>query len=197
MILEAFKKREKDGKLCNYYSVKCDICNEIYDASKRNYENRNARAILYDCFYCKNCNGLKEATGKLPYKNSPMHNSFAGAKQRCNYKNHIGYANYGGRGIKFMWDNYDKFFEDMHSTWFIGATIERIDSDGNYEKDNCKWATRKEQGRNKRCNIHTENDVTRIRELYESGTNTQVELAIMFNDSQGNISNIITRRKWQ
>lgn len=79
-------------------------------------------------------------------------------KTRCNNPNADNYHNYGGRGISVCsrWDNFHAFLEDMGNS--NGMTIERIDHDGDYTPDNCKWATRKEQGNNKRNNRNLEMD---------------------------------------
>ena len=129
-------------------------------------------------------------------KGTPIHNSYSGAKQRCNYQSHILYANYGGRGIKFMWTSFEEFYSDMAPTHFEGATLDRIDVDGPYSKENCRWVTIEQQLRNTRRNIHTEESVAEIRRQYAAGV-TQIELAKRFGDSQGNISNIIKGRTWK
>lgn len=137
-----------------------------------------------------------EFGNKLKLKGTPIHNTYAGAKQRCRYSSHRNYSNYGGRGIKFEWNSFSEFYYDMMPTWFEGAELDRIDNDGNYNKDNCRWVTRAENARNKTDTIHTYNDIVSIRKLYKSGKFTQCQLAEMFNDSQGNISNIITNKTW-
>jgi hypothetical protein len=77
-------------------------------------------------------------------------------RYRCLNKRCCEYHNYGGRGIKICdrWiNNYDNFYEDMHDTYKEGISLDRIDVDGDYSPDNCKWSTCSEQSRNKRNTI--------------------------------------------
>ena len=79
-------------------------------------------------------------------------NVWANIKQRCFNNKHPSYPRYGGRGIT-MYEPWIHNFKAFHQ--YIGdkpspeLSIERIDNDGNYEPGNIKWATRKEQNRNK------------------------------------------------
>ncbi len=77
--------------------------------------------------------------------------SYFAMKQRCYDPNFIGFHNYGGRGISVCsrWHSFDNFLADMGPRP-EGMSIERKDTDGNYEPDNCKWATASEQSRNTR-----------------------------------------------
>lgn len=89
-----------------------------------------------------------------------MYNTYYNMKQRCYNPKSNRYKIYGGRGIKICdeWLNdKDKFFN-----WCISSgikkelSIDRIDVDGDYCPENCRWATNKEQVNNMRCNVKLE-----------------------------------------
>lgn len=91
---------------------------------------------------------------KHGYKGTQTYKSWQDMKSRCCDPNRREYKHYGGRGIEVcgQWRNdFIKFLHDMGEKP-QDLTLERVDNNGNYEPLNCKWATRKEQGRNQRTN---------------------------------------------
>jgi len=86
---------------------------------------------------------------------------------RCRYKTHKSYKNYGGRGIIICdrWLSFEKFYADMGECP-DGYSIERLDVNGNYEPNNCKWIPLKDQQKNKRN--------SKARKVYASAPNNGV-----------------------
>lgn len=90
-----------------------------------------------------------------------LYGVWAGMMQRCFYKNHSSYRLYGGRGITVCdeWRNYEAFrswafaegYDENHDS--LSCTLDRIDVNGNYCPDNCRWVSRKVQSRNTTRNV--------------------------------------------
>jgi hypothetical protein len=82
---------------------------------------------------------------------TPTYITWMSMLQRCEYPRHKSYTDYGGRGIRVCdrWHVFENFLADMgeHPD---GTTIDRKNPDGNYELENCRWATPLEQRHNRR-----------------------------------------------
>jgi hypothetical protein len=83
------------------------------------------------------------------HRKSRTYNSWAAMKERCLNPHNSKYSEYGGRGISVCerWMQFKNFLQDMGKRP-RGKTLDRIDPDGGYSPDNCRWSTAKQQ----RCN---------------------------------------------
>ena len=116
------------------------------------------KVFLDSCACSENRNKSRQRNTTHSLSKTRIYNIFKGMKYRCNGKNCPAYPNYGGRGIRVEWTSFEDFYKDMNNDYEEhvkrygekNTSINRVDNDGNYSKENCKWARRQLQSWNRR-----------------------------------------------
>lgn len=139
------------------WKAKCD-CGNVYDCLISHLKKGKSTS-------CMSCASERRKTISYFYQSEYI--SWDHMMQRCFNKNNDRYHQYGGRGITVCkeWESFDVFLADMGQRP-NGYSLDRIDVDGNYNKENCRWATPKEQMRNLRTH-KTKHCITSIAEKIE------------------------------
>ncbi len=136
----------------------CDCGNQT---SVYSHHLRNGTSTSCGCFQKEDISRRNKTHGM---KYTTEYNSWSQMKDRCNNKQNKDYHRYGGRGITVCdrWNSFENFYEDMKDKPKDKYSIDRIDVDGNYEPDNCRWADHFEQANNKRNLNKVVNDWLKI-----------------------------------
>ena len=137
-----YNKEKKARWLCN-----CD-CGNAIEVQTANLTNGST--VSCGCYKSELTSNRNATHGKT---DTPEYGSWNSMIGRCLHLNNIHYNYYGGRGITVCneWLDYNNFYKDMHNTYKNGLTIDRIDTNGNYDPSNCRWSTMKIQVENRRC----------------------------------------------
>jgi len=127
----------------------CKTCGKHFERFGAAGATCRSRLKIRGHVFCSNSCGNFKHGG---FKNKmPEYSSWLAMKNRCNNPKHESYERYGGRGISYdpSWSDFKNFLKDMGEKPNPKMELERKDNDKNYCKENCCWATHKEQTRNR------------------------------------------------
>ncbi len=175
--------RDKNDKKGNTtWKCKCD-CGKIC----------TVRSYLLSSGNTKSCGCLKKdkkpryVHGKTDTR---LYRIWSKMKNRCNCKTFDAYKNYGGRGISICndWQSFVGFYNwAINNGYEDYLTLDRIDTNGNYEPNNCRWADWETQQNNRTNNVRFELNGNKY---------TVPQLARMYNINQGTLRTRLCQLKW-
>lgn len=132
---------------------------------------------------CLNREIVENVSRKHGLRHHKLYAIWTDVKTRCNNPNCKSYKNYGARGIKISdeWLDFQTFYNDMFPIYKEGLTLERINVNDNYCKENCTWIPRVEQSLNK------------LNTLYVTYENIKIPLKTLCNEKNANYMTIRNR----
>lgn len=137
-------KRDKFGRV--KYLCRC-ICGNVAEVLRQSLMAGRSKQ-------CKLCSYKKLPQYRTTHRltKTKIYKVWRGMRDRCENQNTNRYHHYGGRGIQVCkeWKKFENFYVDMGDIPFKGAQLDRVNPDGNYEKNNCHWVTAQQNHANRR-----------------------------------------------
>lgn len=150
-VIRATDQRGPDNG--TVYECLCDCGNTCFVWNNRLTRKGHSRKRSCGCLHDET-HEQHGGTGTI------LHHKWTGMRDRCNNPNSKQYSYYGGRGIRICdeWQNSFAAFRDwaLSAGYKDGLSLDRIDVNGNYCPDNCRWISMAEQQANKRSNVRIE-----------------------------------------
>lgn len=148
-----YHNKSKRGQ--SYWECQCECGNVVVVMSA---SLRNGKTVSCGCYNIERTREAKTTHGMFKnYKAAPIYAKWASMKSRCLNPNSTMYSEYGGRGITVCeeWMEFEPYRDwALTHNYSDNLQIDRTDNNKGYSPDNCRFVTRKENGRNKRNNVN-------------------------------------------
>jgi len=173
----------------------------LCDCGKTTYQDtyRLKRGIVKSCG-CYNKSSESKVNKKHGLYRHKLYGTYYHMRQRCYNFNDKRYKSYGGRGIAIcdQWlSDFVSFYNwAIHNGYRDNLSIDRIDNDGDYAPENCRFVSLKKNNRNTSRIVLSKEKADQIRALYGAKKYNQPQLAKLFNTHNSTISLIINNKLW-
>lgn len=128
------------------------------------------------------CGCMRGAKARHGMTGTSEYNTWRDMRHRCENGSHPRFNNYGGRGITVCerWQEFEAFYEDMGPRPSPGHSLDRIDNDGPYSPENCRWATWSQQNSNRRPFQNSNNQMLTYGGKTQSVTDWAEEIGLSY-----------------
>lgn len=152
--LAAISYSHSDGHGHAIWLVQCD-CGKEFLIKQNSLQSGNSKSCG-----CSRVEFIRRGIQKHGFasfkKEQRFYRIYRKIVARCGDNSQHLFERYGGRGIKCLWESFEQFRDDMYESYLAHVSkygekntlIDRINNDGNYCKENCKWNTYRDQSRN-------------------------------------------------
>lgn len=144
-IIQDLGQVQGKSRTYNKVLVQCECGSEAFPTDFNSIKSGHTSSC--GCFNKERTTETQKKHGKSKTK---IYKVWLGIKERTGNPNSQQFYDYGGRGIQNLWEDFEQFLSVMESTYFEGCEIDRIDVDGDYSPDNCRWTSKSVNNHNKR-----------------------------------------------
>jgi len=175
----------------------CSKCKESKPDHAFSFDTNHSDGLTSQC---RNCSSEQRRNRNNRQPERLIKQVQAHMIARCENPKNKDYQRYGGRGIEVCPEWYDKeLFLDfcLNTGWKPGLELDRINNDGNYCPENCRFVTRTENNRNSSCTILTMESVSLIKGMLQYSFKNGKEIGEIFSVAKSTISMIHKGHNWK